>query len=109
MKDSIEFAVYAYMAQNFIRWEDVEEELTHYQRQEDEIDKKDAYAKLSVEAKEIIEVIITAPVDFVESFNSTIPSMKDVRAYIRRTKHWKHKIIDSAFNELKGFVGTFTD
>lgn len=77
---------------------------------EETVIKKDLCEKLSEEAKTVINIIMEASSsEVMEVLNKkgTAVSIVQLRDYLKEKFHWRHKKIDSIFNELKFFVSSF--
>ena len=79
--------------------------------QERDIIKKDLFAKLSSEAKEIINIVLNSPNEILEIFKTpkyNLISRNKIKEYLV-SNGWKTKSVKKAFSELKEFVMNFEE
>ncbi len=109
MIDNIECAVNAFCESNYIPLNLAENEILCYNNPEMIYEKKDSFNHLSAEAKEVIKIVLNAPTELSELFstNGERVSKDNLKQYLRRTKRWKHRVIDEVFKEIKGYVNSF--
>lgn len=68
----------------------------------------DAFAHLSREAKEVISTVLECPTEFELFIRQTgRDSIRNVRRFLRKEKHWKYDTINETLREVRAFVGEY--
>lgn len=78
--------------------------------QEEEFMKKEAFDKLSAEAKQVINLILNSPSEILEKFKTKkykLYSKELLKSYLKENLYWKKPKMDRVFSELTLYANQF--
>jgi len=70
---------------------------------ETETIKKQSFEKLSLEAKQVIKLIVDTPLEFLQE-GIKLTTKNTIKRYIIKNMHWKQRLIDNVFKEIYVFL-----